>query len=70
MLLQKCLNTDIQTTKKTETKKISPFSRGSAIMVILFFLLGVSAKHLRLEVSTTVSQKLTTGSATLMSISE
>ena len=31
------------------------------------FLLGVSAKHLSDEVSTTVSQKATTGSATLMS---
>uniref|UniRef100_A0A6B0UUZ3 Uncharacterized protein n=1 Tax=Ixodes ricinus TaxID=34613 RepID=A0A6B0UUZ3_IXORI len=47
-----------------------PFSSGSAIMVILFFLFGVSAKHLREDVSTTVSQKQTTGSATLMSISE
>ncbi|MPC12705.1 NudC domain-containing protein 2 [Portunus trituberculatus] len=47
-----------------------PRSRGSAIMVTLLRLLGVSAKHLREEVSTTVSQKLTTGSATLMSISE
>jgi hypothetical protein len=33
-------------------------------MVILFFLLGVSAKHLREDVSTTVSQNVTTGSAT------
>ena len=47
-----------------------PFSIGSAIIVILFFLFGVSAKHFKLEVSTTVSQKETTGSATLMSISE
>ena len=47
-----------------------PFSRGSAMSVSLFFLFGVSAKHLRDEVSTTVSQKDTTGSATLMSISE
>lgn len=31
------------------------------------FLFGVSAKHLREDVSTTVSQKHTTGSATLMS---
>ncbi len=31
------------------------------------FLLGVSAKHFREDVSTTVSQKATTGSATLMS---
>ena len=31
------------------------------------FLFGVSAKHLREDVSTTVSQKATTGSATLMS---
>lgn len=33
-------------------------------MVSLFFLFGVSAKHFNEEVSTTVSQKLTTGSAT------
>ena len=32
------------------------------------FLLGVSAKHLREEVSTTVSQKATTGSDTLISV--
>ena len=32
-----------------------------------YFLLGVSAKHFRDEVSTTVSQKDTTGSATLIS---
>lgn len=42
----------------------NPFSSGSAIIVILFFLLGVSAKHFNDEVSTTVSQKDTTGSAT------
>ena len=42
----------------------NPFSRGSAIIVILFFLFGVSAKHFSDEVSTTVSQKDTTGSAT------
>lgn len=29
-----------------------------------YFLLGVSAKHFREDVSTTVSQKVTTGSAT------
>uniref|UniRef100_A0A224Y4F0 Putative secreted protein n=1 Tax=Panstrongylus lignarius TaxID=156445 RepID=A0A224Y4F0_9HEMI len=39
-------------------------------MVILFLLFGVSAKHLSEEVSTTVSQNETTGSATLISISE
>jgi hypothetical protein len=33
-------------------------------MVILFLLLGVSAKHFIEEVSTTVSQNVTTGSAT------
>lgn len=38
-------------------------------MVTLFRLLGVSAKHLREEVSTTVSQKDTTGSATFTSTS-
>mmetsp|Transcript_5000 Transcript_5000/g.12762 ORF Transcript_5000/g.12762 Transcript_5000/m.12762 type:complete len:249 (+) Transcript_5000:554-1300(+) len=48
----------------------SPFSRGSLMRVILLRLLGVSAKHLRLEVSTTVSQKETEGSAVLISISE
>lgn len=41
-----------------------PFSKGSLIMVILLRLLGVSAKHLRDEVSTTVSQNDTTGSDT------
>jgi len=45
----------------------SPFSSGSAIIVILFFLLGVSAKHLSDDVSTTVSQNATTGSATFIS---
>ena len=45
------------------------FSSGSAIMVSLLRLLGVSAKHLSDEVSTTVSQKATTGSATLTSTS-
>ncbi len=44
-------------------------SRGSATMVSLFFLLGVSAKQRRDEDSTTVSQKATTGSATLTSTS-
>ena len=34
------------------------------------FLFGVSAKHFREEVSTTVSQKHTTGSATFMSVHE
>mmetsp|Transcript_1983 Transcript_1983/g.4026 ORF Transcript_1983/g.4026 Transcript_1983/m.4026 type:complete len:292 (-) Transcript_1983:1689-2564(-) len=48
----------------------SPFSRGSAMRVSLFFLLGVSAKHLSDDVSTTVSQKETEGSAVLISISE
>lgn len=33
-------------------------------IVILFLLLGVSAKHFMDDVSTTVSQKETTGSAT------
>mmetsp|Transcript_43904 Transcript_43904/g.104404 ORF Transcript_43904/g.104404 Transcript_43904/m.104404 type:complete len:277 (+) Transcript_43904:472-1302(+) len=47
-----------------------PFSRGSAIRVSLFFLFGVSAKHLREDVSTTVSQKDTEGSAVLISTSE
>lgn len=39
-------------------------------MVSLFFLLGDSAKHLSEDVSTTVSQNETTGSATLTSTSE
>ena len=39
-------------------------SSGEAIMVSLFFLLGVSAKHFREDVSTTVSQNIATGSAT------
>ena len=38
-------------------------------MVTLLRLFGVSAKHLREDVSTTVSQKDTTGSATLTSTS-
>ena len=46
-----------------------PVSSGSASMVSLLRWLGVSAKHLRLDVSTTVSQKDTTGSATFTSIS-
>mmetsp|Transcript_40337 Transcript_40337/g.95845 ORF Transcript_40337/g.95845 Transcript_40337/m.95845 type:complete len:243 (+) Transcript_40337:982-1710(+) len=48
----------------------SPFSNGSAMRVSLFFLLGVSAKHFSDDVSTTVSQKETEGSAVLISISE
>eukprot|EP00890_Picochlorum_soloecismus_P006733 jgi/Picsp_1/885/NSC_04373-R1_---NA--- len=47
----------------------SPWSKGSAIIVNLFFLLGVSAKHFKLLVSITVSQNDTTGSATLTSTS-
>ena len=47
----------------------SPRSSGSAIIVSFDLPLGVSAKHLRLDVSTTVSQKPTTGSLTLTSIS-
>jgi hypothetical protein len=35
-------------------------------IVILFLLLGVSAKHFIEEVSTSVSQNVTTGSATCM----
>ncbi len=46
-----------------------PRSRGSATIVSLFRLLGVSAKHFSWLVSTTVSAKLTTGSATFTSIS-
>mmetsp|Transcript_20010 Transcript_20010/g.60456 ORF Transcript_20010/g.60456 Transcript_20010/m.60456 type:complete len:208 (-) Transcript_20010:2063-2686(-) len=46
-----------------------PLSSGSATMVSLLRLLGVSAKHFSWLVSTTVSAKLTTGSATLTSIS-
>ena len=38
-------------------------------MVSLLRLFGVSAKHLSEDVSTTVSQKATTGSATLTSTS-
>jgi hypothetical protein len=47
-----------------------PRSSGSATMVSLLRLLGVSAKHFSWLVSTTVSQKDTTGSATFTSISE
>lgn len=46
-----------------------PVSRGSATMVSLLRLLGVSAKHCSEEVSTMVSQNVTTGSATLTSTS-
>ena len=42
----------------------NPFSRGSAIIVSFDLPFGVSAKHLSEEVSTTVSQKETTGSET------
>lgn len=45
-----------------------PFSKGSAIIVILLRLFGVSAKHFNDDVSTTVSQKATTGSATFISL--
>mmetsp|Transcript_58992 Transcript_58992/g.123212 ORF Transcript_58992/g.123212 Transcript_58992/m.123212 type:complete len:346 (-) Transcript_58992:1482-2519(-) len=47
-----------------------PFSRGSAMRVSLLRRLGVSAKHLREDVSTTVSQRATEGSAVLISMSE
>mmetsp|Transcript_4272 Transcript_4272/g.8861 ORF Transcript_4272/g.8861 Transcript_4272/m.8861 type:complete len:204 (-) Transcript_4272:237-848(-) len=46
-----------------------PSSSGSAIMVSLLRLFGVSAKHLRALVSTTVSQNAVTGSAVLTSMS-
>mmetsp|Transcript_1109 Transcript_1109/g.3259 ORF Transcript_1109/g.3259 Transcript_1109/m.3259 type:complete len:215 (-) Transcript_1109:1115-1759(-) len=46
----------------------NPLSKGSATIVSLFLLLGVSAKHLIAEVSRTVSVKETTGSATLTSM--
>mmetsp|Transcript_27381 Transcript_27381/g.93457 ORF Transcript_27381/g.93457 Transcript_27381/m.93457 type:complete len:380 (-) Transcript_27381:1445-2584(-) len=46
-----------------------PWSNGSAIIVSLLRLFGVSAKHLIELVSDTVSQKLTTGSATFTSMS-
>lgn len=54
---------------KRDLEQKHTLSRGSAIIVILFFLLGVSAKHFREEVSTTVSQNDTTGSATFTSMS-
>ena len=47
-----------------------PLSRGSAIIEILFFRFGVSAKQLTEDDSTTVSQIFTNGSLTLISISE
>lgn len=40
------------------------------ICILTHFLFGVSAKHLSEEVSTTVSQNETTGSATLISKKE
>lgn len=42
-----------------------PRSKGSAIIVNLLRRLGVSAKHFKEDVSTTVSQNETTGSATV-----
>ena len=44
-----------------------PRPSGSAIIVSRFFLLGVAAKHCTEEVSTSVSQKVVTGSLTLTS---
>ena len=46
----------------------NPLSRGSAVIVSLLRLFGVSEKHFIEELSTTVSQKATTGSATLSSM--
>ena len=43
--------------------------RGSTCTCRTYFLFGVSAKHFSDDVSTTVSQKATTGSETLMSAS-
>mmetsp|Transcript_37638 Transcript_37638/g.117693 ORF Transcript_37638/g.117693 Transcript_37638/m.117693 type:complete len:232 (-) Transcript_37638:1562-2257(-) len=57
-------------TSPSSMSSARPLSSGSAIMVSLLCLFGVSAKHLRDEVSMTVSRKLTTGSATLTSIFE
>jgi hypothetical protein len=47
-----------------EERRAQESSKQYLTMVILFLLLGVSAKHFIEEVSTTVSQNVTTGSAT------
>jgi len=47
-----------------------PFSRGDAIMAMVFFLLGVSTTHFVDELSATVSEMQTKGSLILISISE
>ena len=54
-------------TEKPLLQKIIFCDQGSFSEDSTHFLLGVSAKHLSDDVSTTVSQKATTGSATLMS---
>lgn len=56
-------------TTLTVTLKSAAIKRKPPRVLIMYvcgtnFLLGVSAKHLRDDVSTTVSQKVTTGSAT------
>ena len=53
----------------SETPGLLTLSSGSASMVSLLRLLGVSAKQRSEDVSTTVSQKAVTGSATFTSTS-
>merc|ERR1719311_624675 len=62
----------VQSARTSPRSKSSatPSSNGSAIIVSLFRLFGVSEKHFNEDVSTTVSQNATTGSATLISTDE
>ena len=52
---------------RKNAKQLLFFVNVQVIYLCIYFLFGVSAKHLSEEVSTTVSQKLTTGSATFIS---
>ena len=65
----KCFFGHSKTTFLLSISTPKPLSNGSAIIVILFLLFGVSAKHFNADVSTTVSANTTTGSATLTSMS-
>ena len=59
-----------RSTAPVSMSRARPLSNGSAIIVSLFRLFGVSAKHLSEDVSTTVSANVTAGSATFTSTSE
>ena len=56
--------------RKSSLTHIRITTQDNSLQVLNYFLFGVSAKHLREEVSTTVSQNATTGSETLISESE